>query len=63
MIDELLNAYPLTFYVLGVYIIIDGFGSILVYKKQPFFFDHFVRVFRMIVGGLVIYFGRLCGGS
>ena len=43
---------------LGIYCILDGFGSILVYHDQPFWFDHFVRVCRMLAGmiGVVVGF-------
>jgi len=34
----------------GIYMIVDGFGSILVYWTQPLFPDHFVRICRMIAG-------------
>jgi hypothetical protein len=38
----------------GIYMILDGFGSILEYPLQPFWFDHFVRVCRMIAGFIEI---------
>ena len=34
----------------GIYMILDGFGSILVYLSQPWWPDHFFRVCRMIAG-------------
>ena len=34
----------------GIYMILDGFGSILVYWTQPVFPDHFMRICRMIAG-------------
>ncbi|MCD6468034.1 MAG: hypothetical protein J7L32_01805 [Thermoplasmata archaeon] len=42
---------------LGVYII-DGVGSILVYlhaSNQQLFFDHFMRLIRMLIGLIICY--------
>jgi hypothetical protein len=36
--------------IFGIYMILDGFGSILVYWTQPLIPDHFVRICRMIAG-------------
>jgi hypothetical protein len=52
------NIYRLAFYILGIYIIIDGLGSIIVYHNQPWFPDHMMRIIRMIVGAIVIYCGE-----
>lgn len=41
----------------GIYMILDGFGSILVYLYQPFWFDHFVRICRMVAGLIEIILG------
>ncbi|RLF30718.1 MAG: hypothetical protein DRJ99_01735 [Thermoplasmata archaeon] len=38
---------------IGIYVIIDGIGSIIVYKTQPIIFDHFMRIIRIIVGILI----------
>ena len=45
--------------IFGVYMILDGFGSILVYPYQPLFWDHFVRICRIIAGIIEIIFGVL----
>ena len=37
----------------GMYVIIDGIGSIIVYINQPIIFDHFMRIIRIIVGILI----------
>ena len=55
---EQINIYRLVFYILGIYIICDGIGSIIVYQSQPWFFDHTMRIIRMIVGVGVIYIGE-----
>ncbi|EMR73396.1 hypothetical protein MBGDN05_00458 [Thermoplasmatales archaeon SCGC AB-539-N05] len=39
---------------LGIYIIIDGAGSILIYQSQPLFFDHFMRMIRILIGITII---------
>ena len=49
-----LNPYKLIFYILGGYIILDGFASILIYPEQPLFPDHTLRLVRMLVGGIII---------
>jgi uncharacterized protein involved in cysteine biosynthesis len=36
--------------IFGIYMILDGFGSNLVYWAQPLIPDHFVRLCRMIAG-------------
>jgi hypothetical protein len=51
---EQINTYRLAFYILGIYVIIDGLGSIVVYQRQPWFPDHMIRIIRMIVGAGVI---------
>ena len=48
------NPYKLIFYILGGYIILDGFASILIYPEQPLFPDHALRLVRMLVGGIII---------
>ena len=45
--------------ILGLYMILDGLGSILVYPFQPFWFDHFFRVCRMVAGAIEIILGIL----
>ena len=45
--------------VLGVYMILDGLGSILVYEDQPWWPDHFVRICRMVAGAIEIILGIL----
>jgi hypothetical protein len=35
---------------LGIYIIVDGLGSIIVYIQQPIIFDHVMRIIRILVG-------------
>ena len=42
------------FIVLGIYIIIDGVGSMLIYQFQPLFFDHFMRMIRILIGVTII---------
>jgi hypothetical protein len=37
--------------------ILDGFGSILVYWPQPLWPDHFIRICRMIAGTIEIILG------
>jgi hypothetical protein len=36
--------------LVGVYIALDGFGSILVYPEQPFFPDQVIRLIRVVLG-------------
>jgi hypothetical protein len=50
-----MNIYRLAFSILGIYLICDGLGSIVIYQKQPWFPDHMMRIIRMIVGVGVIY--------
>ena len=45
--------------ILGLYMILDGLGSILVYEDQPWWPDHFVRVCRMVAGAIEIVLGIL----
>ena len=45
--------------ILGLYMILDGLGSILVYPLQPWWPDHFVRICRMIAGAVEIILGIL----
>jgi len=47
--------------VFGVYMIVDGFGSILVYPMQPLWPDHFVRICRMVGGVIEIILGVTIG--
>ena len=46
-------------FFIGLYIIADGIGSIMMYPTQPMIPDHMVRVFRMIVCGLVIMLNEM----
>jgi len=55
MKQEQTHTYRLAFSILGIYMIIDGLGSIIAYQKQPWFPDHMMRIIRMIVGVGVIY--------
>jgi hypothetical protein len=55
---EHIKYYRLAFYILGMYVICDGIGSIIVYQSQPWFWDHMMRVIRMIVGVGVIFIGE-----
>ena len=55
MKQEQIHIYRLAFSILGIYMIIDGLGSIIAYQKQPWFPDHMMRIIRMIVGVGVIY--------
>jgi len=55
---EYIKYYRLAFYILGIYVICDGIGSIIVYQSQPWFWDHMMRVIRMIVGVGVICIGE-----
>jgi hypothetical protein len=43
----------------GIYMIIDGFGSILVYPGQPLWPDHFIRICRIVAGLIEIILGVL----
>ncbi len=51
---------------LGICVIIDGAGSILIYQSQPLFFDHFMRMIRILIGLAIIMISfnvkRGCGG-
>jgi hypothetical protein len=58
MIQKSLGQYRLAFYIIGLYLILDGIGSIVIYQKQPWFPDHTLRIIRMLVGGIVIGFGE-----
>jgi|LGVF01.1.fsa_nt_gb hypothetical protein len=55
MMNSLRKRLSWLLFFLGCYIVVDGFGSILVYLYQPFVFDHFMRVIRMLVGITVCY--------
>jgi undecaprenyl pyrophosphate phosphatase UppP len=56
-----MSSYRFILLIIGAYIILDGFGSILIYQQQPLFPDHFVRIIRMIVGGIIICIGENLG--
>jgi len=43
--------------IFGILLVIDGIGSILVYSEQPIIFDHLIRLFRVIIGFIIIYIG------
>jgi len=45
--------------ILGLYMVLDGLGSILVQPLQPFFWFQFVRLCRMIAGAVEIILGIL----
>jgi hypothetical protein len=48
-----MNMNPLSMF-LGAWIIIDGLGSMILYRKQAWY-EHAVRVLRIIAGILVIF--------
>lgn len=52
---EHIKYYRLTLDILGIYVICDGLGSIVVYQSQPWIPDHMIRIIRMIVGANIIY--------
>ena len=56
---EKLKQLRVVIFFIGLYIIADGIGSIMMYPTQPMIPDHMVRVFRMIVGGLIIMFNEM----
>jgi hypothetical protein len=58
MKQEHIKYYRLAFYILGIYIICDGLGSIVVYQSQQWFPDHMIRIIRMIIGVGIIYIGE-----
>ena len=58
MRQEQISTYRFAFFIIGIYLIIDGLGSIVVYQKQPWFPDHTLRIIRMLVGGIVIGLGE-----
>jgi len=43
--------------ILGLYLVIDGIGSIFLYQTQPWFPDHTIRVVRAIIGVGLTYLG------
>jgi hypothetical protein len=47
--------------IFGILSILDGFGSILVYPKQPLWPDHTVRILRMAQGMIEIILGVIIG--
>jgi len=44
--------------IIGALLIIDGLGSIIVYSVQPVWPDHSIRIFRAILGVILILIGR-----
>ena len=42
-------------FLLGLYLILDGAGSMIVYKDQPFIFDQLIRLIRMFAGLIIAY--------
>ena len=44
-------------FLLGIWLVIDGIGSILVYPEQPLIFDHLLRLGRTTVGIIIMYIG------
>lgn len=43
--------------LIGLYVMIDGIGSIIIYSQQPLFFDQLMRLVRIGVGTLIICVG------
>jgi len=46
--------YEWILFILGIYIMLDGIISIVVYVEQPFLFDNLFRVIRVTVGMLIV---------
>jgi hypothetical protein len=53
-----INTYQLALYILGIYLIFDGLGSIVIYQRQPWSPDHMMRIIRMIVGVGIIFISK-----
>lgn len=51
------DIYLLFLFFAGLYLIVDGLGSILIYHTQPLFPDHFMRIIRSALGLIIAYIG------
>ena len=51
------NTYLLFLFFIGLYLVVDGLGSIFIYRTQPFFPDHVMRIIRSAFGVVIAYIG------
>lgn len=49
-----LNYQRLIIALFGLYLIVDGIGSVFVQPNQPFFWFQFIRVVRAAIGALLL---------